>query len=134
MTGRGVVVNGILLSSFFFFLVIWTGTKAGIIKVQYMLSNYMWSSSMSKSRSKVAWYQCCLPKSQGGIGLIDLVDAISAMLIKWVVKASELGKSNLHVMLRFRLPSCQPYQDGNWAPSLEFFTKPGQSSGRGSLT
>ena len=129
-----MVVNGILLSSLFFFLAIWVSTKAEVMKVRYMLSNYLWSSSMSRSRSKVAWYQCCLLKSQGKIGLIDPVDAISAVLIKWVVKASKPGQSNLHVMLRFRLASCQPYQAGNWAPLLEFFTKPGYSSRRNSLT
>jgi hypothetical protein len=127
-------MNGILLSALFFFLAIWAGTQAGVKKVQTLLTNYLWSGSTSRSRSKVAWYQCCLPHGHGGINLIDPVDAVNALLIKWVIKACKPGQSNLHATLRFRLASCQPYQGRNWAASLEFFTSPGHSSKKGSLT
>lgn len=40
VTGRGVVVNSVLLSSMFFFLVIWGGTKAGVKKVRIPTQNY----------------------------------------------------------------------------------------------
>lgn len=39
-----------------------------------------------------------------------------------VIKVGELGTSNLHFMLRFRLSNFQPYIGGNCAPSLEYFT------------
>jgi hypothetical protein len=49
---------------------------------------------------------------------------MATMMTKWIMKASELGSSNLHFMLKFRLEHFQPYSEGRWAPSLEYFTLP----------
>jgi hypothetical protein len=55
-----------------------------------------------------------------------------ALMVKWVVKATEPTNSNLHHMLRFRSENFQPYSQGRWAPSLEFFTIPKFQAERGS--
>jgi hypothetical protein len=54
-------------------------------------------------------------------------------MVKWMIKALELGTSNLHEFLRYRLSLYQPYQGGRWKPSLEFFTLKGHSSRQRSL-
>lgn len=54
-TGRGVIVNHLLLSSIIYFASIWGGTKAGIKKVTASIRNYMWSGALHQARTKVAW-------------------------------------------------------------------------------
>jgi hypothetical protein len=72
-------------------------------------------------------------KSQGGINLINPEDGVMALMTKWLIKAMELGSSNLHAKWRYRLRSYQPYQGGRWQSSLEFFTIVGHQSRQGSL-
>lgn len=47
---------------------------------------------------------------------------MATLLIKWIVKATEPLKSNLHMMLRYHLSQFQPYAQRRWQSSLEFFT------------
>jgi hypothetical protein len=54
-------------------------------------------------------------------------------MVKWIVKAMELGTTNLHEFLRYRLCLYQPYPGGSWSPSLEYFTIQGHRSRQGSL-
>jgi hypothetical protein len=54
------------------------------------------------------------------------------MMSKWILKACEPGQSNLHTLLRFRLRGYQPYSQGRWLPSLEFFTRERHQCKRGS--
>jgi hypothetical protein len=61
---------------------------------------------------KVAKDQCYLSKAKGGINLVDPLDATVALLCKWVLVACEPSQSNLHMVLRFRLNSYQPYGGG----------------------
>jgi hypothetical protein len=131
-TGRGVVVNKILLSSIFFFISIWDGTQKGIARVKANVASYMWSGTMNRARTKVAWLQCCQPKDQGGLDLVNPADALVALMAKWITKACEPGTSNLHAMIRFRLVSFQPYSGGRWEPSLEHFTQHKFQARRGS--
>jgi hypothetical protein len=121
-TGRGIVVNSVLLSSTYYFTSIWGGTKKGVAKIKSVVTNYLWSGTMNRSRSKVFWLQCCQPKDRGGVNLINPTDEMTALMTKWIMKAVEPGDSNLHLLLRFRLKHFQPYSGGRWAPSLEFFT------------
>jgi hypothetical protein len=130
--GRSVVVNKILVSSVLFFVAIWGGSKKGVTKIRSMIESYMWSGSKNRTRTKVAWVQCCQPKDKGGLDLINPNDALIALMTKWVLKACEPGSSNLHVFLRHRLSSFQPYSGGRWSPSLDFFTQPRFQAKKGS--
>jgi hypothetical protein len=121
-----------LLSSTYYFTSIWGGTKKGIARVKSAVTNYFWSGSMHRSRSKVSWLQCCQPKEKGGVNLINPVDAMMALMVKWILKAVEPGNSNLHLLFRFRLAHFQPYSGSRWAPSLEFFTLPKFQAQKGS--
>ncbi len=45
-------------------------------------------------------------KQVGGLGLLDLKDALTSFLCKWVLVASKLGDSNLKLLLRSKLEHC----------------------------
>jgi hypothetical protein len=130
--GRSIIANKILLSSMFFFMSIWDGTKGGITKVKACIANYMWSGTMNRARTKVVWLQYCQPKADGGLGLINPVDALVGLMTKWIMKACEPGLSNLQIMIRFRLTHFQPYSGRRWVPSMEFFTQQKFQARRGS--
>lgn len=102
-TGRGIVVNHILLSSTYYFASIWGGTKKGLYKIRMMMKYYLWSGTKIRPRAKVKWLQCCLPFEKGRINLINPTDALTSLMAKWIVKALEPVDSNLHIMLRHRL-------------------------------
>lgn len=108
--GRAVIINGILLSGLWFFLSIWGGTKAGIAKIRGQLFSFMWSGDVKRGRNRVNWISCCQPRAEGGLNLINPEDAVTALMIKWIVKACEPLTSNFHRMLRFCMSSFQPYQ------------------------
>ncbi len=85
--GRKVIVNNILLSSLWYFVSVWGGTKKGVQKVNQLLKNYLWFGFAHNC-------QCC-EKKEGGLGLVDLVEAMEIMLSKWVIHALEPRDSNL---------------------------------------
>lgn len=132
-TGRAIVANSILLSSIFFFLSVWGGTKQGIARIKSTVANYLASGKASRSRARVGWIQSCQPKKDGGINLINPHDAVSALMTKWIIKAMEPGQSNLHLLLRHKLSQYQPYSGGRWSQSLEFFLVPQHQARSGSI-
>lgn len=132
-SGRAVVVNTVLLSTMFFFLSVWGGTNKGVKRVKSLAMNYLSGGTMQRARTKVSWLQCCQPKERGGLDLVNPEGAMVSLMTKWVVKALEPGDSNLHLLLRARLSSYQPYKGGRWEAGLEFFTLKTHQCKRGSL-
>ncbi|HYP43433.1 MAG TPA: hypothetical protein VEQ18_05370 [Candidatus Nitrosocosmicus sp.] len=55
-------------------------TKHGISKVQELIMNYFNDRSSKKAGAKVSKLQRCQPKAHGGLNMIDLVHATSALL------------------------------------------------------
>ena len=55
-----------------------------------------------------------MKKKYGGLGLVDSEEAKISLLDKWIVKAMEPGESNLHLMLRYRLPRFNPQRGRRW--------------------
>ena len=53
---------------------------------------------------------------------MDPETAKISLLCKWIVKAMEPGKSNLQVMLRYRLARFNPQIGRRWGVSLDWFT------------
>ncbi len=80
-------MNNILLSSLWYFVNVWGGTRKGVQKVNHLLKNYLWSGFAHKC-------QCCEKKDRG-LGLMDLVEAMEVMLSKWAIHALEPRDSNL---------------------------------------
>jgi hypothetical protein len=71
-----------------------------------MIRNYFWSGSADRARAGVAWEVYCFDRIAGGLNFIDPEDETRALFTKWAI-------------LRYRLSQCQPYNKGNWAPSME---------------
>lgn len=94
--------------------------------------NYLDARTMQRARVRAGWLQCCQPRNNGGLELMNPEDAMIALMAKWVVKAMEPGNSNLHLLLRYRLSMYQPFSGGRWCPSLEYFTLPKNQCHKGS--
>jgi hypothetical protein len=62
---RKVIVNNILLSSFWYFVSVWGGTKKGIFKNNHFLKNYLWARLNHNCKFRVTWDQCCGKKKMG---------------------------------------------------------------------
>lgn len=133
-TGRVVVANNVLISAMFFFLSISGGTTNGVRKMKGLIMHYLASRTMQRARVRVGWLQCCQPKEAGGLDLINPEDAMTSLIVKWMIKAMEPRTSNLHLLLRHRLNIYQPYARGNWKPSLDFFPLKKHQSHKGSAT
>lgn len=52
---------------------------------------------------RVGWSDCCLLKLVGGFALVDPIEALHALLTKWVLKALLPSSSNLQILLRREL-------------------------------
>ena len=101
VTGRGVIVNGVLLSTTYFFLSVWGRTKKGILS-KILIGQLFWGSTMFRSRAKVARSQCCQQKDKEGINLVNPMNAGTALLTKWIIVACKPRQSNLQCMLGVR--------------------------------
>jgi hypothetical protein len=84
----------------------------GIKRVTGMIRNFCWAGSIHRARARVAWQTCCLKRCN----LIDLQEATTALMAKWIVVAHEPGVSNFKVLLRYRLSRYQPHSRGKWNP------------------
>ena len=80
--GRSIVANSVLLSSTFFFLSIWGGSKKGVKKVKSAIMNYVAGGKLQRARIRVSWHQCCQTKSKGGVNLINPEDAATTLMTK----------------------------------------------------
>lgn len=79
--GRAFIANGILVSSPLYFLAIWGGSMKGVKKVVGKIRNYLWSGSTNPSRTRVSWINCCRTKNEGGLGLINPMEAMNALMV-----------------------------------------------------
>lgn len=120
-TRRGIIVNNVFLASIIFFAAIWDGTLAGVRKVTSSVQGFMWSGSTHRARTKVAWIQCCQIREKGSINMVNPKDTLIALMLKWVLKGCKPSTSNLHIFLRYRISSYQPYFGVHWKKNMEFF-------------
>lgn len=114
LASRTVIVNAVLLSTLWYFITIWGGSLSIIRKIRAMLRDFLWSSSTHRSRARVSWVDCCAPRHIGGLNLVDLEDALHALMAKWVMKAMIPGSSNLQYILRYRLLQFRPPAPSAW--------------------
>lgn len=82
LAARAVVVNSVLLSTLWYFLSIWGGSKDILSKIRSKLCNYLWAGTEENSRVRVRWDDYCAPKATGGLGLIDPDDALTTLMSK----------------------------------------------------
>jgi hypothetical protein len=56
-----------------------------------MLRNFLWGGT----KHMVKWSDCCTKKAIGGLGLIDLEEAIKMLICEEMTTTLETGESNL---------------------------------------
>ena len=112
--GRIVIVNHVLLST------MWHVTS----------SNLLWSGGEGAfARAKVAWSTLTLPKSKGGLGLIDPENQSKAMLAKLLVRGLLPGNETWKMILQSRIEGLLPKNGGPWQPCIRWaFLKGGRVS------
>jgi hypothetical protein len=130
--GRTVVVNGFLVSATLYFLSIWEGTQGSIKKVISIIRNYLFFGTCQPASARVAWNVVCSKKQDGGLNIVNPIEAVTVLLCKWIISACEPGSSNLKTMLRHRLSRSQPYHQGKWQRSIRWFLLPNHKAAPGS--
>jgi hypothetical protein len=130
--GRAVIANGVMVSTTLYFLSIWAGSTNGVRKVVSKIRNYLFAGTSQPARARVAWRVVCSRKKDGGLNIVNPLEAVTAMMAKWVVSACEPGCSNLKLLIRHRLSSYQPYVQGKWGRSMEWFSLPNHKAAFGS--
>ena len=91
LAGQVVICNQVLLSTLWFFIMIWGGSNKILHKIKRAIRNYLWLGKEQLTRFKVSWRECCPKKKYGRLGIVDPKAAKTRLLCKWVVKAMEPG-------------------------------------------
>lgn len=58
-----------------------------------------------------------MPKSKGGLGLLDPEEVLHALMAKWILRALIPGNSNLQILIRHKILQVQPTFSGRWPKS-----------------
>jgi hypothetical protein len=90
------------------------GTIKVICSIKDAVRNFLWSGTAHRSRTKVAWTDCCLDRAHGGLGLINPEVAHKAMAVKWIITAMTPDDSILKTLLRHRILKICPKLKGSW--------------------
>lgn len=128
LAARRLIVNQILMSTLWYFLGVWAGSRKIIKQILALLRNYLWSGREYHARARVAWTTCTKKLKDGGLSLTDLHDALDCLMSKWLIKACEPGKSNLQTFLRYRLTLYKPVKDCCWSTYMSWFMSPSHKS------
>jgi hypothetical protein len=98
------------------------------------MSYFLWAGRESRALARVAWPVLCQKYCDGGLGIVDPEQALTALLSKWVIRALQPGNSNVQLILRYRLIRSQPYQGAKWAPDPRWAMLPSHRTKLGSRT
>ena len=97
---QGVIVNLVLLSTLWYFISIWDGSRGVIYRINFSLCNFCWVDLLHATWIKVRWINVCALQNVGGLNIVDATDALDVLQAKWLIKALQLGQSNLQTLLR----------------------------------
>ena len=118
--GRVVITNSVLLASMWFIASVWLFSRSAIMKVQSLIRNFLWGGKNGfRVVAKLAWDVLVMPKSQGGLALIDPLMQYRALLKKFVVRGLLPGRDVWKGMLLNHLMQLSPKTGGKWLPSLK---------------
>jgi hypothetical protein len=96
---RAVIANRLMASATLYFLSIWAGSTNGVWKVISKICNYLFAGTSQPARTRVAWHVVCSRKKDGGLNIVNPLEAVTALMAKWVVSACEPGGSNLKMLI-----------------------------------
>ena len=87
-------MNQVLMSSLWYFITVWAGSKKVLGNIKALLCNSLRSGSENMTISCVSWDDYVLPKKVGGLRLTFVEDAMRALMSKWFIQAHLPGQSN----------------------------------------
>jgi hypothetical protein len=70
------------MSSLWYFIAVWAGSKKVLGRIKILLRNYFWSGSENTARARVNWDDCTMPKKVGGLSLTLPENAMKALMSK----------------------------------------------------
>ena len=73
LAGRATLIRSVITGSFVHSFMIYKWPSSLLSLINRKLRNFLWTGSCEETKLVwVAWYRCCRPYSQGGLGLKDL--------------------------------------------------------------
>ncbi|KAL4353692.1 hypothetical protein GQ457_06G031150 [Hibiscus cannabinus] len=121
--GRLVLLQSVLSSLPIYFMSIFRMPVAVYRKLSSIMANFLWGGSVDKRKIHwVKWSDVCLPKSLGGLGIVDLDVQNRALLGKWIWKFAndrdgfwkKVIASKYHYELNCLLPIAQHSGKHSW--------------------
>lgn len=103
---------------------VWSGTKTAIRKIKTLTSYFLWAGRDSRTPARVAWSKICRRKGDGGLGILDPDQALTALLCKWILHALRPSCSNIQLFLRYRLLRTFPNKTNKWSPDPTWILQP----------
>lgn len=79
---RKLIMNQILASILWFFVIVWARTWKAIKNIKGLLRVYLWGGQLGHLRARVAWNDCCAKLKHGGLSLIDAEAATRNLLVQ----------------------------------------------------
>ena len=95
-----------------------------INQIQRMIRNFLWAGRAKSAKAKVAWNILIMPKSTGGLGIVDPVDQTRALLSKLVVRGLQPDTEKWKLMLKERIYTCAPIMGQPWKKELRWIFYP----------
>jgi len=85
--GRLVLINSVLSSIAMFMMSFFEVPKGILKKLDFYRSTFFWQGDNHKKKYRLSkWGILCLPKDQGGLGIMDLEVQNKCLLSKWLYK------------------------------------------------
>lgn len=115
---RTLIVNQVLISSFWHFSTVWAAVNGVSLKTKPTLWSYLWYGFKNMAHTQVSWEDYMIPKKIGGQTLTSPKDVVKELLSKWVIQAITPSQTSMHILLRFRLTRVLPSYHGNVGPTF----------------
>ena len=85
--GRLVLINSVLSSLAMFMMSFFEVPKGILKKLDFYRSAFFWQGDKHKKKYRLSkWEILCLPKDQGGLGIMNLEIQNACLLSKWLYK------------------------------------------------
>ena len=101
LPSRAFVLNHFILPSLVFFLSCWRPPQSHLKMINSVISSFLWGGTgQDKKMCKVSLKTCFLPKTMGGLGLLDVNLLAIKLASKWIYRA--MGSSDYWAQLLTR--------------------------------
>ena len=116
--GKIVIANHILMATIWHTVACWIIVPKSMKLIKRIIRNFLWGGTKEKqARAKVAWTTLIKGKSEGGMGLIDLMVQTKALLRKMVVRSLQPLEAPWKILWRHRWKMWLQREVGSWPNS-----------------